>query len=237
MLIFLSREQEAEDDAAIDKRMRDIATGKERQKRRRAGLDLSDSDDEDVDKEERDRLRREKLARKKRKTGGDTLIAFAVLHVFSYSIFWGPTPWVYLGESFPLRVRPKAIALGSATSEFPTCHPFLQYRVCANRKDFADWIWNFLLSFFAPRIAEDIGPLILLIFFGMLTFGFVYVYLFIPETKGLSLEEVDEMYRSGVRPWRSAAWAPTEKHIHDKAAGPRATEVREVREKGDDESA
>ena len=58
------------------------------------------------------------------KTGGDTLIAFAVLHVFSYSIFWGPTPWVYLGESFPLRVRPKAIALGSATSEFPTCHIF-----------------------------------------------------------------------------------------------------------------
>jgi SP family sugar:H+ symporter-like MFS transporter len=52
--------------------------------------------------------------------GGDTLIAFAVLHVFSFSMFWGPTPWVYLGESFPLRVRPKAIALGSATS---TCSP------------------------------------------------------------------------------------------------------------------
>jgi hypothetical protein len=48
--------------------------------------------------------------------GGDTIIAFAVLHVFSFSMFWGPTPWVYLGESFPLRVRPKAIALGSATS-------------------------------------------------------------------------------------------------------------------------
>ena len=55
---------------------------------------------------------------------------------------------------------------------------------------YEDWIWNFLLSFFAPRIAEKIGPLILLIFFGMLVFGFVYVWLFIPETKGLSLEEV-----------------------------------------------
>ena len=53
-----------------------------------------------------------------------------------------------------------------------------------------DWLWNFLLSFFAPRIAARIGPLILMIFFGMLVFGFVYVYLFIPETKGLSLEEV-----------------------------------------------
>ncbi|KAG6857299.1 hypothetical protein H0H87_006492 [Tephrocybe sp. NHM501043] len=130
------------------------------------------------------------LLTKTNRAGGDTLIAFAVLHVFSFSIFWGPTPWVYLGESFPLRVRAKSIALGSATN----------------------WLWNFLLSFFAPRIAADIGPLILLIFFGMLLFGYIYVYLFIPETKGLSLEEVDEMYRSGVKPWNSASWKP---HLTD----------------------
>lgn len=58
------------------------------------------------------------LLSQRNKSGGDTLIAFAVLHVFCFSMFWGPTPWVYLGESFPLRVRPKAIALGSATSQF-----------------------------------------------------------------------------------------------------------------------
>ncbi|KAF8131598.1 general substrate transporter [Boletus edulis] len=126
------------------------------------------------------------------KRGGDTLITFAVLHVFGFSMFWGPTPWVYLGESFPLRVRAKCIALGSATN----------------------WLWNFLLSFFAPRIAARIGPLILLIFFGMLIFGYVYVYLAIPETKGLSLEEVDEMYRAGVQPWRSSAWKPSQKHAY-----------------------
>lgn len=37
--------------------------------------------------------------------------------------------------------------------------------------------------------AGPLGPLILLIFFGMLVFGWFYVFLFIPETKGLSLEE------------------------------------------------
>ena len=99
---------------------------------------------------------------------------------------------------------------------------------------FLDWLWNFLLSFFSPRIANDIGPLILLIFFGMLVFGYIYVYLFIPETKGLSLEEVDEMYRSGVKPWNSPRWRPSEKHIHEK--GETTAEVREVREKGDEES-
>ncbi|KAF6765549.1 general substrate transporter [Ephemerocybe angulata] len=132
------------------------------------------------------------LLTKRNKSGGDVLIAFAVLHVFSFSVFWGPTPWVYLGESFPLRVRPKAIALGSATN----------------------WFWNFLLSFFAPRIAAKIGPLILLIFFGMLLFGYVYVYFFIPETKGLTLEEVDEMYTSGVKAWNSSTWKP---HLGEKA--------------------
>ncbi|KAF8240859.1 sugar transporter [Tricholoma matsutake] len=146
------------------------------------------------------------LLTSRNKQGGDTLIAFAVLHVFSFSLFWGPTPWVYLGESFPLRVRPKSIALGSATN----------------------WIWNFLLSFFAPRIAQRIGPLILLIFFGMLLFGWVYVYLFIPETKGLSLEEVDEMYRSGVKPWNSANWKP---HLMDELHKETGEEAKESDEK------
>ncbi|KAJ3723543.1 general substrate transporter [Lentinula guzmanii] len=143
------------------------------------------------------------------KQGGDVLIAFAVLHVFGFSMFWGPTPWVYLGESFPLRIRPKAIALGSATN----------------------WVWNFLLSFFAPKIAADIGPLILLIFFGMLVVAFIYVFFFIPETKGLTLEEVDEMYRSGVKPWSSTSWTPTlGQRAHEKAI---AHEIRQEREKDD----
>lgn len=39
------------------------------------------------------------------------------------------------------------------------------------------------------------------------------------------------MYRSGVKPWNSASWRPSEKHIHDKTV-----EVREVNGKEDDET-
>ncbi|ORY91683.1 and other transporter-domain-containing protein [Leucosporidium creatinivorum] len=119
--------------------------------------------------------------------GGKVLVAFAVLQVGAFSLWWGPTPWVYLGESFPMRVRSKCIALGAATN----------------------WLWNFLLGYFAPRIAKDIGPAILLIFFGMLVVAFVYTYFFVHEVKGLSLEQVDELYKSDTRPWRSASWQPT----------------------------
>jgi hypothetical protein len=42
----------------------------------------------------------------------------------------------------------------------------------------------------------------------MLCFGFVFVYFFIPETKGLSLEEVDELYRAHVSPRAIAKWRP-----------------------------
>ncbi|KAH7105247.1 general substrate transporter [Auriculariales sp. MPI-PUGE-AT-0066] len=128
------------------------------------------------------------------KTGGNVMVAFAILHVMGFSMFWGPTPWVYLGESFPLRVRPKAIALGSATN----------------------WLWNFLLGFFAPRIADHIGALILMIFFGMLIVSIFYVYFFVPEVKGLSLEEIDELYRSHVKPWNSASWKPSGGHYAHK---------------------
>lgn len=66
----------------------------------------------------------------------------------------------------------------------------------------------------AHYITYRIGPLILMIFFGALLFGFGYVYLFIPETKGLTLEEVDELYRSGVKPWNSPNWKP---HLSEEA--------------------
>ncbi|KZT22640.1 sugar transporter [Neolentinus lepideus HHB14362 ss-1] len=141
------------------------------------------------------------------KSGGGVLIAFAVLQVFAYSVSWGPAPWVYVGESFPLRARSKCIALATATN----------------------WIWNFLGSFFSPRIAAHIGPLILLIFCGILVFAFGYVYLFIPETKGLRLEEIDEMYRTGVKPWKSYNWRPRlfEKAEATDGQGPAQKDVSE----------
>jgi SP family sugar:H+ symporter-like MFS transporter len=50
-----------------------------------------------------------------------------------------------------------------------------------------------------------------LIFFGCLIFAFFYVFFMVPETKGITLEEVDELYRTGVKPWKSSKWTPSTK--------------------------
>ncbi|GAA6007266.1 hypothetical protein JCM10207_001564 [Rhodosporidiobolus poonsookiae] len=121
------------------------------------------------------------------RTGGAVVITFAFLHLAFFNSFIGPLPWAYLGESFPTRIRAKAVALGTMSN----------------------WFWNFIIAFFSPRITDRIGPLILLIFSGMMFCLIFYTYFLLRETRGLSLEQVDEMYRAKVKPWRSSKWQPT----------------------------
>ena len=48
-----------------------------------------------------------------------------------------------------------------------------------------------------------------------MVFAYFYVFFFVPETKGLSLEEVNDMYAEGVLPWKSASWVPTSRRGAD----------------------
>lgn len=65
-------------------------------------------------------------------------------------------------------------------------------------------------------------------------FGVVYVYLFVPETKGLSLEEVDEMYRARITPWNSTRWRPSQTHAHGNGGGLKAIERDAERDSSED---
>ena len=63
-------EHAAEDDAAIEKRARDVVTGVVRQKRRNGGVDVDDSEE---DEEEAERNRHLRSGLKRRKIAGDKL--------------------------------------------------------------------------------------------------------------------------------------------------------------------
>jgi MFS transporter, SP family, sugar:H+ symporter len=100
---------------------------------------------------------------------------------------------VVTGEIFPLKVRAKSLSMTTATN----------------------WLLNWAIAYSTPYLV-DYGPgnanLQSKIFFIWGSCCFVciaFVYLMIYETKGLSLEQVDELYAEVSSARRSIGWTPT----------------------------
>ncbi|CAD6613486.1 HLJ1_G0046990.mRNA.1.CDS.1 [Saccharomyces cerevisiae] len=120
------------------------------------------------------------------KGAGNCMIVFACFYIFCFATTWAPIPYVVVSETFPLRVKSKAMSVATA----------------------ANWLWGFLIGFFTPFITGAINFYYGYVFMGCLVFMFFYVLLVVPETKGLTLEEVNTMWEEGVLPWKSASWVP-----------------------------
>ncbi|KIY68494.1 MFS transporter [Cylindrobasidium torrendii FP15055 ss-10] len=117
-------------------------------------------------------------------------VAFIAIYIFFFASTWGPGAWVVIGEIFPLPIRSRGVALSTASN----------------------WLWNTIIATITPyMVAEDKGNLKSNIFWvwgGLCGLCFVYAYLLVPETKGLTLEQVDQMMAE-TSPRTSAAWRPT----------------------------
>jgi sugar porter (SP) family MFS transporter len=99
------------------------------------------------------------------------LVGFIAFFAFSQ----GAVIWVYISEIFPTAVRARGQSVGSST----------HWAMCA------------VLTFLFPIIAEHSQALPFVFFAAMMALQFVVVWLFFPETKGVSLEEMDQ--RIGVQ--------------------------------------
>lgn len=125
-----------------------------------------------------------------------TLIAFSCTFIASFAATWGPLAWVVVGEIFPLRVRGKSVA------------------ICAG----SNWLFNFVIAFITPYLVdEDKANLKSKVFFiwGSCTFlCILFVYLFVYETKGLTLEEIDELYDTVQDARKSRGFVPTNKFLN-----------------------
>ncbi|KAL8280627.1 hypothetical protein RQP46_006950 [Phenoliferia psychrophenolica] len=117
-------------------------------------------------------------------------IAFIALSISFFASTWGPGAWVLIGEIFPLPIRARGVGLSTASN----------------------WLWNCIISVITPyMVGADYGNLKSSVFFiwgGLCTCALVYTYFLVPETKGLSLEQVDRMLQEST-PRTSAAWRPT----------------------------
>ncbi|CAB91170.1 High-affinity hexose transporter ght4 [Schizosaccharomyces pombe] len=112
---------------------------------------------------------------------GAVMIVFSCLFLFSYCCSWGPMGWVIVGETFPIRYRSKCAAV--ATS--------------------GNWLGNFMVSFFTPFISNSIGFKLGYIYACINMTSAFQIFLMAKETKGLTLEEVNELYESDIKPWDS----------------------------------
>jgi sugar porter (SP) family MFS transporter len=117
-------------------------------------------------------------------------IAFICIFIFFFASTWGPGAWVVIGEIFPIPIRSRGVGLSTASN----------------------WLWNTIIAVITPYMVNpDRGNLRSNVFFvwgGLCTCAFVYTYFLVPETKGLSLEQVDRMFEE-TTPRTSAKWKPT----------------------------
>jgi MFS family permease len=97
------------------------------------------------------------------------LIFFLAGYTASFALSSGSVIWVYMSEIFPNRVRVKGQALGSTVL----------------------WIMNGIISQVFPSMAAKSASLPFVFFAILMAAQFVVTLVFFPETKGLSLEQVE----------------------------------------------
>ncbi|KAL4724418.1 hypothetical protein ACLX1H_009032 [Fusarium chlamydosporum] len=127
-------------------------------------------------------------------------IAFIAIFIFWFASTWGPGAWIVIGEIFPIPIRSRGVGLSTASN----------------------WLWNTIIAVITPyMVGENRGNLKSSVFFiwgGLCTCAFVYTYFLVPETKGLSLEQVDKMMEE-TTPRTSAKWRPHETFAQTMGAG------------------
>lgn len=131
------------------------------------------------------------------------LIAFVCMFIFFFASSWGPVAWVVTGEIFPLKVRAKCLSMTTASN----------------------WLLNFIIGFVTPYLVDE-GPgnaglksKVFFIWGGCNFLCILFVYCLIYETKGLSLEQVDEMYQSVSSAWNSDSFVPADNYDKERRAG------------------
>lgn len=72
----------------------------------------------------------------------------------------------------------------------------------------SSWLWNFLIWFSILYVTGDVDFAYGYAFAGCICRGVGCFTLFVLESKGKTLEEMDMMYIMRVRPWESSKWVP-----------------------------
>ena len=104
------------------------------------------------------------------------------LYIGGYQVSFGPIAWLLISEIFPLGVRDQAISVAV----------------------FTNFAWNVLVSFSYPVVIDAFAGLVgehyklsaaFSIFFALTLYSLHFINKHVPETKGLSLEQIEEFLK------------------------------------------
>jgi len=119
------------------------------------------------------------------------LVAFTCLFIGGFAATWGPGAWVLISELYPLKLRGKAMSLATTSN----------------------WWWNWVIAFVVPYITDEgygnLQTKIAFIWFATSFCAAIWAYFYVPETKGWTLEELDEMFESKTPYRKTPDWKPT----------------------------
>ncbi|WP_291857216.1 D-xylose transporter XylE [Marinilabilia sp.] len=103
---------------------------------------------------------------------GISTLVFMIVYTASFMMSWGPITWVLISEIFPNRIRGKAVAIAVA----------------------AQWSANYLISSTYPAMMEFSGAMTYSFYGIMSVLSLLFVWKFVPETKGRTLEDMEALW-------------------------------------------
>ncbi|WP_163712745.1 sugar porter family MFS transporter [Mangrovibacterium lignilyticum] len=102
---------------------------------------------------------------------GPGVLAAMLVYISFFAASFAPVMWVIISEIYPNRIKGVAMSFSTAVS----------------------WLCTFLTVYFAPVIQGTLGLSYLFGIFGIFSvIAFVFVKIWIPETKGKSLEQIEK---------------------------------------------
>ena len=104
---------------------------------------------------------------------GTTTLVFIIIYTASFMMSWGPICWVLISEIFPNKIRSQAVAIAVA----------------------AQWAANFFISSTYPPMMEFSNGGTYLFYGVMSILSAIFVWKYVPETKGKTLEEMEELWK------------------------------------------
>lgn len=107
-----------------------------------------------------------------------TLVAL-VVYIASFAFSLGPVTWTMINEVFPRAIRGRAVSVATGVN----------------------WLAAWLVSQFFLTMTNDIGESgTFWVFAGLCVVAFLWIWRRVPETGGLTLEEIERMWTDGHAP-------------------------------------